>query len=261
MEEPKSKRKYNVSLLIMLFCIFCFTVGQFIPIYFADTGFRAMYYFIICILLVATSSRTIFKFIYKPQKNNISTARLFSILAGVAIFIVFGLWTIGLLFSVWSEASTYYVRKDNSKIKIISRYIDQGAFGGGTEKEDYHIVLTRPFLLFFKMETSIDTLDIKKEEWKKPEIYNFNIIKGKWYAYKGKTPYRVLTFDKTTVLVENNDTSYKLNYLISFDTLYMWHNKTNFKIASKILSLEKDGFMVEDENEFRGVRNYFRQQE
>jgi uncharacterized membrane protein YiaA len=103
MEEPKSKRKYNVSLLIMLFCIFCFTVGQFIPIYFADTDFRAMYYFIICILLVATSSRTIFKFIYKPQKNNISTARLFSILAGVAIFIVFGLWTIGLLFSVWSE--------------------------------------------------------------------------------------------------------------------------------------------------------------
>jgi len=261
MEETTYKKKSNASLIIMLFCIFCFTVGQFIPIYFADTGFRAMYYFIICILLITSSSWTIFKLIYKPQKNNISTARLFSILTGLATFIIFGLWTLGLLFSVWSEAFTYYVRKDNAKIKIISRYINQGAFGGGTQKEDFHIVLTRPLLFFFKMETSIDTLDIKKEEWKKPEIYNFNDIKGKWYAYKGTTPYRVLTFGDKTVSVKNNDTSYNLNYIISFDTLYMWQEKTNFKIASKILSLEKDGFMVEDNNEVRGVRNYFRQQE
>ena len=261
MEETTFKRKYNVSLLIMLLCIFCFTVGQFIPVYFIDTGFRTIFYFIIYVLLIATSSRTIFKLIYKPQKSNISTARLFAILTGFATCIVFGLWTIGLLFSVWSEAFTYYVRKDNAKIKIISRYINEGAFGGGTEKEDYHIVLTRPFLLLFKMETSIDTLDIKKEEWKKPEIYNFNDIKGKWYAYKGTTPYRVLTFDNATVSVKNNDTSYKLNYLISFDTLYMWQDKTNFKLASKILSLDKDGFMVEDKNEVRGVRNYFRQQQ
>lgn len=261
MEEATPKRKYNVSFLIMLFCIFCFTVGQFIPIYFTDTGFRGMFYFIVYILLVATASRTIFKLVYKPQKNNISTARLFSILTGLATFVIFGLWTMGLLFSVLSEAFTYYVRKDNAKIKIISRYINEGAFGGGTEKEDYHIVLTRPFLFFFKMETSIDTLDIKKEEWKKPEIYNFNDIKGKWYAYKGTTPYRVLTFGDTTVSVKNNDTSYQLNYLISFDTLYMWQDKTNFKLASKILSLDKDGFMVEDTNEVRGVRNYFRHEE
>lgn len=261
MEETKSKRKYNISLLIMLFCIFCFTVGQFIPIYFRDTDLRERFYFIVYIFLIVTTSRTIFKLIYKPQKNNISTARLFSILAGFSTFIVFGLWTIGLLFSVWSEAFTYYVRKDNAKIKIISRYINEGAFGGGTEKEDYHIVLTRPFLYFFKMETSIDTLSIKKEEWKKPEIYNFNDIKGKWYAYKGATPYKVLTFDDTTVSVKNNDTSYKLNYSISFDTLNMWQNKTNFKIASKILSLDKDSFMVEDSNEVRGVRNYFRHKE
>ncbi len=245
----------------MLFCIFSFTIGQAIPIYLVDTGFRGMFYFFIYILLVVTASWTTFKLIYKPQKSNISLARLVSILVGSATFLVFGLWTIGLQFSVWSEAFTYYVRKDNPKVKIISRYINEGAFGGGTEKEDYHIVLTRPFLLFFKMETSIDTLEIRKEEWKKPEIYNFNDIKGKWYVYKGTTPYKVLTFDDTTVSVKNNDTSYKLNYLISFDTLYMWQDKTNFKIASKILSLDQDGFMVEDKNEVRGVRNYSRQQE
>lgn len=261
MEQTASKRKYNISFAIMLFCIFCFTVGQFIPIYFADTGFKAMYYCIIYILLIATASRTIFKLIYKPEKNNISTARLFSILTGVATFIVFGLWTIAQFIAVWSDAYTYYVRKDNAKIKIISRYINLGAFGGGTEKEDYQIVLTRPILFFLKMETSIDTLEIKKEEWKKPELYNFNVIKGKWYAYKGRTPYRVLTFGEKTVTVQNNDSTYKLNYSNSFDTLYMWQDKTNFKIASKILSLEKDGFMLEDNNEDRGVRNYFRQQE
>jgi len=261
MEQWTSKRKYNVSLLIMLLCIFCFTVGQFIPIYFADTGFKAMYYFIVYILLIATASRTIFKLIYNPEKNNISTAKLFSILTGVATFIVFGLWTIAQFIAVWSEAYIYYVRKDNAKIKIISRYINLGAFGGGTEKEDYHIVLTRPILFFLKMETSIDTLNINKEEWKKPEIYNFNDIRGKWYVYKGMTPYRVLTFGDKTVTVKNNDTSYKLKYLISFDTLYMWQDETNFKIASKILSLDKEAFMVEDEKETRGVRNYSRQQE
>lgn len=245
----------------MLFCIFCFTIGQHIPIYFIDIGLRTNFYFVIYIFFIVSVSRTTFKLIYKPQKDNISSARLVSILVGGFVFIIFGLWIIGLEFSVWTEAFTYYVRKDNPKIKIISRYINEGAYGGGTEKGDYHIVLTRPILFFFKMETPIDTLDIKKEEWKKPEIYDFNIIKGKWYVYKGTTPYKRLTFDETTVTVQNKDTSYKLNYSISFDTLYMWQNKTNFKIANKILSLEKDGLMVEDKNEVRGVRNYFRQQE
>ena len=108
----------------MLCCIFIFTIGQFIPIYFIDIGFMTIFYFVIFILLVATTSRTFFKLIYKPQKDNISLARLISILVGSATFVIFGLWTIGLFFSIWSEASTYYVRKDNPKIKIISRYVN-----------------------------------------------------------------------------------------------------------------------------------------
>lgn len=75
---------------------------------------------------------------------------------------------LGLSFSSWSVGSVYYVKKNNPKVKIISRYVNQCAYGGGTEPSDYHIVLYRPFLLFFKMETSIDTTKIDKADWIKP---------------------------------------------------------------------------------------------
>lgn len=261
MESTKIKRKYNLSFLMMLFCISSFTIGQYIPIYFRDTGIRGLFYFIILILLVGSVSTFIFKRVYKPQLNNLSSSRLYSILGGLGTFIVFGFWSIGLLFSGWSEAFTYYVRKDNPKIKIISRYINQGAFGGGTEKDDYQVVLTRPILEVFKMETAIDTTDIKKEEWRKPETYNLSDIKGKWYVHQGTTPHENLIFQDKIVSVQNRDTPYKLNYLISYDTLYMWDDKSNFKTKNKILDLTKDEFTVEDKNEARGVRNYSRQRE
>jgi len=168
MEQATSKRTYNISFLIMLFCIFCFTVGQFIPLYFTDTGFRMLFYIVICILLVIAVSRTIFKRIHKSRKENISSAWFYSILIGFGTFSIFGLWTLSLFFSVWTEASIYFVKKDNPNIKIISRYLNEGAFGGGTEPDDYEIVLHRPFLGFFKMETSVDTTKINRVEWAKP---------------------------------------------------------------------------------------------
>ena len=169
MEQTTSKRAYNVSFLIMLFCIFCFTVGQFIPIYFTEPGFRTLFYFVIYILLVIAVSRTIFKRIHKSRKENVSSAWFYSILIGFATFVISGLWTLGLFFSVWTEASIYFVKKDNPNIKIISRYVNEGAFGGGTEPDDYKIVLHRPFLVFFKMETSVDTTKINRVEWTRPQ--------------------------------------------------------------------------------------------
>ena len=171
MELPKDRprKKYNVSFWLMLFCIFCFTVGQFIPLYFVDTGYRTLFYFAIYILLIITASRTIFKRIYKSRKENISSARLYSILIGFVTFVIFGLLTLGLFFSVWTEASTLFVKKDNPKIRIISRYVNNGAFGGGTETDDYQVVLQRPILFLFKMETSIDTTKIDKQIWTRPK--------------------------------------------------------------------------------------------
>lgn len=258
MEKTIAKRKYKIPFLIMLFCIFSFTVGQYIPIYLVDTGFKALYYFAIYILLIVTASRTIFKLIYKPQKNNISSARLYSILAGFGIFVVFGLWTIGLLFSSWTEASTYYVRKDNPKIKIISRYINEGAFGGGTEPGDYHIVLHRPILSFFKMETSIDTLKIDKTEWREPDLYDLKDIKGLWYLNIGASNETTLNFTDTTVLINNKDSIFTVNYSIINDTLAIFSTKTNYNKKYKILSYSKDDLMIQDGNDKASIKVYYR---
>jgi len=156
----------------MLFCFFSFTVGQYLQIYFTDSSFREKYYFILCILLIVTVSRTVFKRVYKRMKGNISSAWLYSILIGFATLVVFGLWTFGLILSVWTEAATFYIQKDNPKVKIISRYMNEGAFGGGTEKEDFHIVLSRPIFSILKMETFVDTTRIDKQKWKPPDDLN-----------------------------------------------------------------------------------------
>jgi hypothetical protein len=161
--------KFNVSSLMMLFCIFSFTVGQAIPIYFVNNGLRNLFYSIIFVILVIIISRKTFKLVYKPQKNNISLARLISILVGFVAFLVFGFFTLGISITVWTESKIYYVDKDNSKIKIISRYLDSGAFGGGTESGDYHIILLKPLSNFFNLETSIDTTLIDKTKWVRPK--------------------------------------------------------------------------------------------
>ena len=171
MELPKDKpkKKYNVSFWLMLFCIFCFTVGQFIPIYFVNADLRQNYYLLILILLVLSSGRTTFKRVYRPQKNNIFSARIISVFVGLAALMIFGFLTIIFYFGVWTEVNVFYVKRDNPKVKIITRYVNEGAFGGGTEPDDYQVVLHRPILFLFKMETSVDTTKIDKQEWERPK--------------------------------------------------------------------------------------------
>jgi len=166
-DEPK--KKYGVSFWIMLFCIFCFTAGQFIPVYFVNADLRQNYYLLILILLVLSSGMTAFRRIYRPQKKNISSAIFISVFFGLAVLVIFGILTIALYFGVWTEANVLYVKKDNPKVKIISRYVNEGAFGGGTEPDDYQVVLHRPVLFLFKMETSVDTTKIDKKEWERPK--------------------------------------------------------------------------------------------
>ena len=48
--------------------------------------------------------------------------------------------------------------------KIVSRYVNLGAFGGGKEPEDYETIIRRPFL-FFNLDTAIDTTTIEKSDW------------------------------------------------------------------------------------------------
>jgi hypothetical protein len=115
--------------------------------------------------LLASAAVVIYKYVYRARKKkNLLIAVVESMIAGFVIFVISGLVT---LFTAWSDAGTLYVRKDNSDIKIVSTYINEGAYGGGTSPEDFHIVLRRPITSFLKIETAIDTTKINKDEWLK----------------------------------------------------------------------------------------------
>jgi hypothetical protein len=163
------KRKSGILFILISYCLFSFTIGQFIPVYFINSNARVYYYLSLFTLLIITVIIKVFTIVHKPHDYGVIVSAFISLLMGFIIFTVFGIWTIGLLLGVWTEGSTYYIKKSNSKVKIISSYIDEGAFGGGTEPSDYHVVLHRPFLFFFKIETAVDTTCIDKKEWIKPK--------------------------------------------------------------------------------------------
>lgn len=164
------KRKFTLSFLLLLACIFCFTFGQSIPVYFVDTSTRTFFYFMLCMIAVVSAGWIVFQRIYRSRKEKFVKATVISIVTAGLTLLVFGVLTLGLMFSAWSEASTYYVKKDNPNIKIVSCYANEGAYGGGTKKKGYKIVLSRPFLYFFKLETAIDTATIDKNEWTTPKL-------------------------------------------------------------------------------------------
>ena len=115
------------------------------------------------------SSTIVFRYFYEPKEKNLLSAIVASVFVVGGILIFTGIWMFGIFFNVWTESAVYYVKRDNPKVKIISRYINEGAWSGGTEPSDYHIVLHRPFLFIYKMETSIDTTSIDKEKWMLPD--------------------------------------------------------------------------------------------
>ena len=148
----------------MLSCLFVITLGQFIPIYFIDIDLRQQFYICVFCILFITTALTTFAFVYKPYKSKILVWST-SIVVSVGTFVLLGFWLILLLIAVWTEAGTYYVNKDNPKIKIISRYLNEGAFGGGTEPDDYEVVLQKPLYNLFNIQTKIDTNSIDKRKW------------------------------------------------------------------------------------------------
>jgi hypothetical protein len=86
-------------------------------------------------------------------------------LLGLCILFLFCVF--GFLMNVWTEAGILYTQKSNPEVRIVRRYLDGGAYGGGTSPDDYKIVLHLPLTSLFKLETSIDTLTIDKSKWVK----------------------------------------------------------------------------------------------
>lgn len=70
----------------------------------------------------------------------------------------------------WTDTEPIYIKKDNQNIIIVSRYLDEGAFGGGTKPGDYQNVVKRQLTTFLKLETAIDTNSIDKNEWIKQPV-------------------------------------------------------------------------------------------
>lgn len=152
----------NITFWVMIYCVLNFTVFPFIPIYFTDQDTREVYCLIIYFLFVITS---IFQLLRAITNSSILWKGISLISALSGLLILFFIYVFGSVMAVWTEAGTLYTKKSNPKVRIISRYVDMGALGGGTSPDDFEIVLHRPLTSIFKLETRIDTLIIDKSEW------------------------------------------------------------------------------------------------
>lgn len=124
-----------------------------------------MYYGLVYFALLLSSAIELAKY-FKSTKHYLFTKIV------APIFLLF-VWAIAFIFivakftAIWVEAGTYYTSKNNPEVRIVSRYLDSGALGGGTEPGDYELVLHRPITPYFKLETAVDTNAIDKKDWVK----------------------------------------------------------------------------------------------
>jgi predicted membrane protein len=163
MQRPTIFSKINLSLLLLIYCVATLTLFQFIPVYFVDQAPRLTFYLFVYFALMFSSVFEILKYFGRTTHYLITKILAF-------VFLFFGfmvalLFVIGQFTVTWTEAAIYYKSKANPKVKILSRYLDAGALGGGTEPEDYKIVLHRPLTRYFKIETTVDTNKIDKDDW------------------------------------------------------------------------------------------------
>jgi amino acid transporter len=169
----KPKGKFTLIFWMLSCCIFIDTAGQFIPIYFTNHGFEISFYIIVYILILVSLSFLFSRWIYKQDNHKRIYKSIFSLLIFSLSVILFGFFTIAKIMTDWTDATTIYIKKSHSHIRIVSRYLNEGAFGGGTEPRDYEVVLRWPITPFLKIETAIDTNKINKNEWvRKIETYS-----------------------------------------------------------------------------------------
>jgi len=168
--DNKKPKLYHVALWVMLFGIFTDTLGQFIPVYFIYLSWIAPFYTLIFLMIWVPVPLLCYRQMYNPVKKNTAWAITTSAISAVLVFIIAGFFTIGKMVAVWTDAATLYTKKDNPGVQIVSRYINLGAQGGGTELSDYQVVLKRPITPLFKMETPIDTTTLNKREWVRKSV-------------------------------------------------------------------------------------------
>jgi len=164
-KKPKRNLFYRISFWLMIYCLFSLTFGHLIPIYFQDNKLREDYYLYIYVIFIMTLIISCFNQYYKPEKKNGIYVAISSVIIGAGVFLIAFFFVILSSVAEWTDAGTVYVNKANPNVKIISRYINEGAFGGGTEPGDYETVVLRPITPLLKIETSIDTTKMDKSKW------------------------------------------------------------------------------------------------
>jgi hypothetical protein len=152
----------NITYWLMIYCILNFTVFPFIPVYFTNQNTREAYCLVIYFLFVLTS---IFQLLKAITNLGIFWKLILFISALSGLLMLFFFYVFASSMAVWTDAGTLYTQKNNPKVRIIRRYVDMGAWGGGTSPDDYEIVLHRPLTSVFKIESHIDTLNIDKSVW------------------------------------------------------------------------------------------------
>lgn len=165
MQLPAIFTKINLSLWLLIYCTATLTIFQFIPIYFVDQSPRLTFYLCVYFALMFSSVFEMLKYFGRTTHYLITKILSFT-------FLFFGLITAALFvlsrfMAIWTEAGTFYKSKANPEVRIVRRYLDLGALGGGTEPDDYEVVLHRPLTHWFKIETAVDTSKLDKRDWAK----------------------------------------------------------------------------------------------
>ncbi|OOQ58563.1 hypothetical protein [Mucilaginibacter pedocola] len=163
MEQNLTPNSNKLSFWTLLYSVLGFTAFQFIPVYFTQQTPRLIYY---CILFLAFAFSSVIQLQrYFSRSAHYLITKILSAIFLIAVWMIALLFVLTIPLAVWSEAGTYYVNKNDPEVKIISRYLDLGAFGGGTEPGDYEIVWHRPVTPYFKIEMAIDTNKLDKKNW------------------------------------------------------------------------------------------------
>ncbi len=142
--------------------MFSITIGQILPIEFADWKDMHLFYDIIFQGLPITILLTMIWTIKKesPKRRKITIGILTPIIAFAAFFgTIFLMFSFG--FGAWVNQEIVYENKANPQVTINEQIWDIGAFGYGGQRT----VKLKPTLGLWNIVTEIDTTEIEKDNW------------------------------------------------------------------------------------------------
>jgi len=159
--KASNKVIFGMAIVFVGLAIFTFTLGQILPVEFADYKVQHKFYRIIIEGLPIAVLLTLFGTV--KQENSKTKNWMFGILTVLAsILCLVGQFFMILAFGfgVWTTDSILCKHKTYNR-EIKEQIYDLGAFGYG----GHRTVEIQPFLTFWILPTKNDTATIDKKEW------------------------------------------------------------------------------------------------